>query len=93
MFPQTIIIKLASPIVIRSLHFKTTNVRKIQVEGCDDPHSHRYTVLGETEIGSNNGELQIENVNLEDNRGLYYVKFTILSGYTDFVSIHTINFS
>lgn len=92
LYPQELLISFNPARDVRTVHFVTTNVRKLQIEGSETGSLTNFTKLGETEIGSNKGGLQRESLPLNSTRPLTYLKFLIISGYEDFASVHSLKF-
>lgn len=92
LYPQELLILFTPARDVRTVHFVTTNVRKVQVEGSETNSLTTFAKLGETEIGSNKGGLQRESVPLTSTRPLTYLKFILVAGYEDFASVHSIKF-
>ncbi|KAG9398836.1 hypothetical protein AC1031_014153 [Aphanomyces cochlioides] len=102
-FPQEIIIQLATTSVISKVTTWTTNgttyfIEKLIVCTCSQA-PRRRSVLGSdasqplyftVDMAENDGNMQIEtqSVTRED---ASFVKFKILSGYHDFISIHKVS--
>ena len=90
LFPQELLFHLSPPLLPRSIRIISTNVRQIAVEGCESTHPGNFTKIGETELGSNSGDLQRESVEVNAQRPVNFVKVVVLSGWDEFVSVHSI---
>lgn len=92
LYPQELLILFTPAREVRTVHFVTTNVRKVMVEVAETNSLVAFTKVGETEIGSNRGGLQRESVPLNSPRPVTYLKFVVVAGYEDFASVHSVKF-
>ncbi|OQR85747.1 hypothetical protein ACHHYP_11465 [Achlya hypogyna] len=90
MYPQEIVIQLATASVISRIKTWTTNAKHMVVEVCTGPTPTKWDKVVDAQISENDGNLQIEtqSVSRED---ASFVKFKILSGYNDFISVHRVS--
>ncbi|OMJ95486.1 hypothetical protein SteCoe_1079 [Stentor coeruleus] len=90
LFPQEILLSLSSPSTPRNLRLACSNVRHVVIEGCEGNHLGNFTKVGETEIGSNGGDIQKETVDLNVSRPVNFLKIVFLSGWDEFISVHLV---
>ncbi|ETW04618.1 hypothetical protein H310_03813 [Aphanomyces invadans] len=90
LYPQEIIVQLATTSVISKVKTWTTNAKHVVVEVCAGPVPTKWEKVADTNLGENDGNLQIETqvVSRDD---ASFVKFKVLSGYHDFITVHRIS--
>ena len=92
LFPQELLFQLTSPSTPRTLRLSSSNVRQIIVEGCEGSHPGNFGKIGETELGNNGGNLQRESVDLNTPKPINFLKVIFLSGWDEFISVHSVKF-
>ncbi|GAB9466070.1 hypothetical protein Gpo141_00003455 [Globisporangium polare] len=89
-FPQEVVVQLATTASISRVKTWSTNVKEVSVEICSGPTPTKWEKLYDSKLGENDGNMQVEseNVKLGD---ASFVKFKILSGWSDFVTLHRVS--
>ena len=90
LFPQELLFQLKSPSTPIRLGLVTTNVRQVIVEGCEGSHLGTFSRIGENEFGSNSGGIQSESVDINAPRPINFLKIIFLSGWDEFISVHSV---
>ena len=90
LFPQEILLQLTTPSAPRSIRIVSSNVRQVIVEGCEGNHPGNFSKIGETELGSNSGDLQRESIDLSISKPINFIKVMIMLGWDEFVSVHSL---
>lgn len=93
LYPQEVIIEFNPPKQFRTVRISSTNLRQITLEGSEsNTLSGSMSLLGKSEIGRMQGSLQRETLAVSSSRPVALVKLNILSGWDEFVSIHSLVF-
>ena len=89
LFPQEFVLKLGASASITKIKTSTTNVRHFVVESCDGPSPVTWVPVFDLELGNTGtGQLQVE-VNKVKCLATW-LKFKVLSGWSDFVTFHQV---
>lgn len=90
LFPQELVFQLNSASNIRTVRIVCSNVRQVLVETCDSSHIGSFAKAGETEFGNNGGDLQRESVDLNVQKPVNFVRIIFLTGWDEFISVHSV---
>jgi heat shock protein beta-11 len=92
LFPQELLFQLNAPSSPNNIKLTTTNVRHVAIEVCEGDRPGNFNKVGETEFGSNSGNLQRELVDITISRPVNFVKVVFISGWDEFISVHSVKF-
>ena len=61
LFPQELTIQFQQARVVSDISFSSTNVKKIEIEGCQTANGNGFKIIGESkEIAAKDGQMQHE---------------------------------
>ena len=89
-FPQVFLIQLGERSTIHSIKTVTRNCKTLIIERCDKSVPTLFHKILDIDLDENDGNLQIKSNQLPPNSA-YFLRFRILSGWHEFVSIHSIS--
>ena len=89
-FPQEFILQLGERSTIHSIKTVTCNCKTLIVERCDKPVPSVFHKILDIDLDEMDGNLQIETNQLPPNAA-YFLRFRILSGWREFVSVHNVS--
>eukprot|EP00929_Paragymnodinium_shiwhaense_P016170 TRINITY_DN12437_c0_g1_i1.p3 TRINITY_DN12437_c0_g1~~TRINITY_DN12437_c0_g1_i1.p3 ORF type:complete len:135 (-),score=34.97 TRINITY_DN12437_c0_g1_i1:127-531(-) len=91
LYPQEIVLQLGTASKINTVQMATTNVKCVRVEGCAEETPVNFKLLCEGELEEKQGQLQHKDIACHADDTFSFVKLTILSGWSDFCSIHKVS--
>uniref|UniRef100_A0A7S2XA20 F5/8 type C domain-containing protein n=1 Tax=Lotharella oceanica TaxID=641309 RepID=A0A7S2XA20_9EUKA len=90
LFPQEFLIAFPDTVSIARIRTQTRNVKSMAVEYCDQRQPTSFNKLyGPVEVEDASTGLQIESQQFRETK-CRYLKIKILSGYSDFAVVYTI---
>eukprot|EP00931_Biecheleriopsis_adriatica_P004397 TRINITY_DN106076_c0_g1_i1.p1 TRINITY_DN106076_c0_g1~~TRINITY_DN106076_c0_g1_i1.p1 ORF type:complete len:236 (-),score=27.76 TRINITY_DN106076_c0_g1_i1:76-705(-) len=93
LFPQEMVLRLAQPCVVSSVHLSCTRVRSIRVEGCKEAQfiSANAEVVAEQELeDAGDGQLQNFRLQFQQANATNCLRIMFLAGWSDFCSLHRV---
>ena len=80
---------------INEVKFMSTGIRRVVISGCPTLNGNSFKDIGETkDLGGKDGHsLQKESIRIAQPASFLMVKFTIVDGWDDFASVHSVEFS
>mmetsp|Transcript_67461 Transcript_67461/g.170168 ORF Transcript_67461/g.170168 Transcript_67461/m.170168 type:complete len:213 (-) Transcript_67461:54-692(-) len=91
LYPQEIILELGSPGRISSVRLASTCIRRLRIECCQEETPMNFKLIAEGELQDAPQRLQTWEQQCEvQERPTVFIKLSILSGWDDFCSIHTL---
>lgn len=99
LYPQEILLALGRPAqTLVSVRIVCTHVRSFLIEGCDEETPVNFKTLFKAELEDRQGRMQAKELRadpvepgLAPPRPMGFIKMVILSGWSDFVSLHLIH--
>lgn len=93
LYPQELFLQLDSERTISSMNLVTYAVKSVLVETCENSSAVNFTKQAEMkDIPHKEGKLQEFFLNFGTQKQAKIIKITILEGYEDFCSVHSIAF-
>lgn len=90
LYPQELVLQLNSSMTPRALRLTCSNVRQVSIETCEGSHIGNFSKVAETEFGNNGGDLQRENIDLNIQKPVNFVRIIFMSGWDEFISVHSV---
>ena len=87
MFPQDIVVEVLDGYGTL-VNMSSTGVKAFRVEVCSDPNPVNFSVHDNLQLDNSDG---IQNAKFSVPNGIRYFKVCLLSGYSDFPSVHKIS--
>eukprot|EP00441_Pelagodinium_beii_P047300 CAMPEP_0197621972 /NCGR_PEP_ID=MMETSP1338-20131121/2381_1 /TAXON_ID=43686 ORGANISM="Pelagodinium beii, Strain RCC1491" /NCGR_SAMPLE_ID=MMETSP1338 /ASSEMBLY_ACC=CAM_ASM_000754 /LENGTH=135 /DNA_ID=CAMNT_0043191563 /DNA_START=48 /DNA_END=455 /DNA_ORIENTATION=+ len=91
LYPQEILLQLSNPAPVNNVKISTTNVKTVRIESCAEENPVNFKTLAEGDLEESSGRLQLKELPCYgSSEPAAYVKVMILSGWSDFCSVHKV---